>query len=68
MTSLCITSNTFGIIFGYIFPSFLINEKDDKITYKNSMYNYLFWEMIISSVLCFPLLFFFKSKPKYPPR
>ena len=68
VTSICITSNTLGIIFGYIFPSFFINIEDDLNTYKGEMYKYLLWVLVINIVLSLPTVIFFKSKPKNPPR
>ena len=61
-------SNTLGVIFGFLLPNIFLNEKMDNEIYKSYCTTYLFWVMILSITLCFPILIFFKSKPEHPPR
>lgn len=68
VTSIGCSSATLGIIFGFIFPSFIVNEKDAELKYKENIHSYLFYVFIISLICCIPVLFFFRSKPKNPPR
>lgn len=61
-------ANTLGVIFGFFMPNFFIDEQMAKEEYKTSVGIYLFWEFMLSFILCFPTLIFMKSKPNIPPR
>jgi FLVCR family feline leukemia virus subgroup C receptor-related protein len=67
VTSICCISNTLGIVFGYLCPTFFLNNKMEDQEFKNQIENYLITETIISACLCIPVIIFMKSKPDKPP-
>ena len=68
VTSICCVSNTIGVMFGYIFHVFFIEENtvNPKI-WKDSFQFYLFMEFIITLILCLMFMALMRNKPKYPP-
>jgi hypothetical protein len=68
MTSLCVLANTLGIIIGFVFPTFFVDDVMDDATYKDGITNYLWGQFIINIVFCIPIMIFMKNKPEIPPR
>ena len=68
VTSICCVSNTIGIMFGYIFHVFFIEENtvNPKI-WKDSFQFYLIIEFIITFILCLLFMVLMRNKPKFPP-
>lgn len=69
VTSICVTSDTIGILVGYIIHNFVYDENNIKSEedFRNKFLKYIIIECIITCVFCAPLLFLFKEKPKYSP-
>ena len=68
ITSICCSSNTIGVMFGYIVHTFVIEENiEDPKTFKDDFKSYLTLEFIISIVFCVIFIIFMREKPKYPP-
>ena len=68
ITSILCSSNTIGVMFGYIVHTFVIDEdtEDSKI-FKDDFKSYLQLEFIISIVCCVIFIIFMREKPKNPP-
>lgn len=66
VTSICCVANTIGILFGYIFHTFFIDDDSDGDKYKDEFKNYVFWEFILTSILCLPTFFLMRNKPDIP--
>ena len=66
VTSICCVANTIGVLFGYIFHTFFINDNSEGDKYKDEFKKYVFWEFILTSILCLPTFFLMRNKPKIP--
>jgi sugar phosphate permease len=68
VTSICCVSNTIGVMFGYIFHVFFIEENtvNPKI-WKDSFQFYLIMEFIITFFSCLLFMTLMRNKPKFPP-
>lgn len=71
VTTICCISNSLGILFGFIFHLFIIDDdvdpKTDPEKYKDMFFDYIFWEFIVNLICCIPTFFIFQNKPKIPP-
>jgi len=68
VTTICCVSNTIGVMFGYIFHVFFIEENtvNPKI-WKDSFQYYLIFEFIITVIFCLLFIGCMRNKPKFPP-
>ena len=66
VTSICCVANTIGVLFGYIFHTFFIDDKSEGKKYKDEFKKYVFWEFILTAILCLPTFFLMRNKPKIP--
>ena len=66
VTSICCVANTIGVLFGYIFHTFFIDDNSSGQKYKNEFKKYVFWEFILTTILCLPTFFLMRNKPKIP--
>lgn len=71
VTAICCVANALGVLFGFIFHLFIIDDnvdpKKDPEKYKDMFFDYIFWEFIVNLVCCIPTFFIFRNKPKIPP-
>lgn len=68
ITSICCSSNTIGVLFGYLIHGFVVNaDITDASTYHTQFAKYMVVEFIITTVLCLPMLLLIKEKPDIPP-
>jgi hypothetical protein len=68
VTTICVVSNTIGIIVGFLLQMFFIEDKSIGEEFKGQVGTYLWGEMIVNGVLCLPVIFFMRSRPTIPPR
>lgn len=66
VTSICVAANTIGVLFGYLYHTFFIDNEAFGQQYKDEFYDYVFWEFILVLFLCLPTFFLMYSKPKKP--
>ena len=66
VTSICCVANTIGVLFGYIFHTFFIDDNSEGQKYKNEFKKYVFWEFILTTILCLPTFFLMRNKPEIP--
>lgn len=67
VTTICCISNTIGILFGFVFHTFIIDEEVEGEVYKEQFFNYVFWEFILNVIFCLPSFFILRNKPLNPP-
>ena len=66
ITTICVISNYFGVMFGIIFHTFFIDDDSNEETYKEQFEKYVFAEFILTAILCIPTFFLVRNKPKTP--
>ncbi len=68
ITSICCSSNTIGIMIGFLIHNFVIEENivNPKM-FKDSFEFYIIIEFIITAIFCLIFIFLMKNKPKNPP-
>ena len=64
VTSVCCVANNIGVMFGFIYHTFFINDDSVGQKYKDEFYDYVFWEFILIAILCLPTIFLMRTKPK----
>ena len=65
VTSICCSSNTIGVLFGYLIHGFVVNaDITNASTYHTQFAKYMVVEFIITTVLCLPMLLLIKEKPE----
>ena len=68
VTSICCLSNTIGVMFGYIFHTFIIEDNTvNPRIFKNDFRLYLILEFAITSIFCLFFIIFMREKPTNPP-
>ena len=73
ITTLCVVSDTIGVLVGYLIHGFVFDdqieggEKVEKPLNKDRFFWYMAIEFIMSAVFCLPMIIFMRNKPKHPP-
>lgn len=67
VTTICCIANTIGILFGFVFHTFIIEEDAEGQEYKDQFFDYVFWEFILNLIFCLPSFFILRNKPINPP-
>ena len=70
VTSILCLADIIGILFGFIFYSFIIDSRVDPTKnpedYKQEFFTYLFCELLLNCVFCLPTFFISSDAPTYP--
>ena len=73
ITTLCVVSDTIGVLVGYLIHGFVFDdqleggEQVEKPLNKDRFFWYMAIEFFMSVAFCVPMIIFMRSKPKHPP-
>lgn len=73
VTTICVVSDTIGVLVGYLIHGFVFDdqleegEPVEKPLNKDRFFMYMLIEFFIALVLCLPMIILMRDKPKHPP-